>query len=630
MIKLRDVSVRRGTTLVFSEGNCSIAPGTRMGIVGRNGSGKSTLFELLEGNLHPDTGDVYVPPSYRIASVKQEMSSGGRVAIDFVIDGDTALQSVKTRLSREAADQDGLNFAKAYSEFDELGGHSIQARAGRLLSGLGFEEREHSQPVDNFSGGWRIRLALAQALIQKSDLLLLDEPTNHLDLETVWWLEKWLCTYAGTLLVISHDREFLDNVVGQVLHIRSGRIRTYRGNYSSFECQMSEEAKHQKRAYAKQQNQIKTIQTFVDRFRAKPKKARQAQSRLRALERMESVSLSHVDTPFNFNFTSIKSSAGFIVAANSLAVGYENSKILGDIRFTLGSGSRVGLLGVNGAGKSTLLKTLAGELPGLGGELNFSKEIRIGYFAQHQVEDLDDMTSALGLLRRETRKGTDQELRTFLGGFAFSGEKVHQKVGMMSGGEKARVALALLVWRQPNLLLLDEPTNHLDMDVRLALTLALQEYEGAVILISHDRHLLRTVTDELWVVAGDGLNSYLGDLDDYTRELEKPVEQRDISIPSSSRKRAERKKKLHKEAILRQKRRPYEKRARRLEKQVERLSEEREVLDALLAESSMYQSNCKDILRDTLFARARIDEQLEQLETQWVETIEAMEKLVCL
>ena len=626
MIKLSNLSVRRGTNVLFTGVDAAIAPGARVGVVGRNGTGKSSLFALFEGRLSADAGDLSVPAGYRIASVQQEVPIGARAAIEFVIDGDVELREAQSRVERAKIDGDGLEIAKAHAVFDELDGYSAEARAAKILSGLGFADAEQRQPVSDFSGGWRMRLALAKALMQRSELLLLDEPTNHLDLETVWWLERWLRAYEGTLLVIAHDREFLDNVVDHVIHIHPTQTRVYKGDYSSFERQRAAQMQRQDQAHAKQQREIQKIHQFVDRFRAKATKARQAQSRLKALERMELVAASHADTPFAFQFSSSQSPPNPLVSADDLSVGYDDSAVVDNMRFGLAPGARVGLMGINGAGKSTLIKTLAGEIRRVGGDLTFAKGTRVGYFAQHQVEALDAKATPLVLFRREPREATDQVFRDFLGGFAFGSERVNQTVETFSGGEKARLALALLVWRQPNLLLLDEPTNHLDMDMRHALTLALQAYEGAVILVSHDRHLLRTVTDELWLIRDRGLTRYAGDLDDYTAQLDQPSPEKPAA-PRVSVKRSERKEKLRDEAARRAERRPLQSRANRLEEQITRLTDARGVLDAVLADPTLYEEHQKDQLRDKLFERARISEQLEQLEAEWMETLESLEAL---
>ena len=524
MLNFTDVSLRRGTRVLLSEATFSLFRGEKVGITGENGSGKSTLLALVRGEIHPETGSFDMPSNLEVAHVSQELLPSEQAAIEFVLDGDPGLRELESRIAEaERSDDDGEKLANLYADYAAVGGYDSRSRAGKLLHGLGFTTADEERPVRAFSGGWRVRLNVAKALMCRSDLLLLDEPTNHLDIDAILWLEEWLRAYPGTLLLIAHDREFLDRVVNRIVNIEHGHAKAYRGNYSAFEDQRASELAEQAALFARQQREIKHMESFVERFRAKASKARQAQSRLKALERMQRIAPAHVDSPFEFSFAEPAKLPRPLLAIENQSVGYEGRAILEGVKLTLAPGDRVALLGRNGAGKSTLMKLLAGELTALSGTRTEARDLRIGYFAQHQLEQIAANDTPLGNLRRvEAELGArsaEQDLRDYLAGYGFRGDRVFEPVAPFSGGEKARLALALVAFRRPNLLLLDEPTNHLDLEMRQALAVALQDYTGAVVVVSHDRHLLRTVADELYIVDSGRARIFDGDLDDYAKWL---------------------------------------------------------------------------------------------------------------
>ncbi|MFI0460209.1 MAG: ABC-F family ATP-binding cassette domain-containing protein, partial [Candidatus Thiodiazotropha endolucinida] len=494
------MSLRRGSKLLLQQMDFTLYAGWKVGITGGNGSGKSSLFDLILGELQADDGNLSLPQNIEISHVAQESPALTRSALDYVIDGDHGLRVIERELCSAEAAGDGAALARLHEAFHNVDGYSAKARAGELLHGLGFSPEDELQQVNRFSGGWRVRLNLAQALMCRSDMLLLDEPTNHLDLDAVIWLEAWLRNYAGTLLLISHDRDFLDQVTDHIVHIEHQQAILYNSNYSGFENTRAARLANQQAAYEQQQREIAHIRRYVDRFRAKATKARQAQSRLKALQRMEVIAPAHVDSPFHFSFAEPDKNPHPLLQLSDLEVGYDGQSILRDVQFNLAPGDRIGLLGPNGAGKSTLIKLLAGELEPISGLRSPAQELRIGYFAQHQLEQLDPDATPLLHLQRLDRKASEQSLRSYLGGFGFHDDQSLQPVAPFSGGEKARLVLAMLVYQRPNLLLLDEPTNHLDLEMRYAVGQALQDYQGAMVIVSHDRHLLRITTDEFWLV----------------------------------------------------------------------------------------------------------------------------------
>jgi ATP-binding cassette subfamily F protein 3 len=523
MINVRNVTLRRGAKVVLENASCLLQPGEKASLVGRNGAGKSSLFALLTDRLHADAGDVEIPPRWQVAEVAQNMPETDDSATDFVLEGDAPLMRARAAVAAAEAAGDGHAIGEAHAALAEAGGFDAPARAQALLLGLGFRVDQLEAPVNSFSGGWRMRLQLARALMCPSDLLLLDEPTNHLDLDALVWLEAWLQRYDGTLLVISHDREFLDAVTRVTIHLDEARLTRYGGNYSAFETMRAERLSQQQAAFDRQQDKIAQLQRFIDRFKAKATKAKQAQSRVKALERMEKLAPVLTSADFAFEFREPESLPNPMLVTADLAVGYGETVIVRGIAKSVLPGQRIGILGANGQGKSTLVKTLAHVLPALGGKVTEGKGLAIGYFAQQEMDvlrpDEGPLAHMIRLAREVSPQAREQELRDFLGRFRFTGDMVSQAVGSLSGGEKARLVLAMLVWQRPNLLLLDEPTNHLDLATREALSLALNEYEGTVMLVSHDRALLREVCDEFWLVAHGSVSPWDGDLDDYQRWL---------------------------------------------------------------------------------------------------------------
>ncbi|MBC7214325.1 MAG: ATP-binding cassette domain-containing protein [Burkholderiaceae bacterium] len=532
MITLKDICLRRGSKLVLDHASATIHPGERVGLVGRNGAGKSSLFALLSGDLHEDSGEFFFPPGWRLAQVAQEMPETDEPATEFVLHGDTRLVELRQALQQAERDGNGMAIAQAHSDLADAGAHDAVARAQALILGLGFQVAELDRPVRSFSGGWRMRLQLARALMCPSDLLLLDEPTNHLDLDALVWLEAWLQRYAGTLIVISHDREFLDAVTTVTLHLEQARLTRYGGNYSRFEELRAQQLALQQSAYARQQDKIAHLQKFIDRFKAKATKARQAQSRVKALERMEKIAPVLAEAEFSFEFKEPPNLPNPMLTLSDAAFGYRSADgqvrtILQHVNRSVLAGQRIGILGANGQGKSTLVKTIARQMPPLAGRITEGKGLRIGYFAQQELDLLRPGENPLEHMVRLARElgptntvpSREQDLRNYLGSFNFSGDMVQQAVGSMSGGEKARLVLAMIVWQRPNLLLLDEPTNHLDLVTREALAVALNGFDGTVMLVSHDRALLRSVCDEFWLVGRGAVAPFDGDLDDYQRYL---------------------------------------------------------------------------------------------------------------
>jgi ATP-binding cassette subfamily F protein 3 len=630
MITLRNVVLQRGDKRLLDGVDLTLVPRQKVGITGANGSGKSSLLALLRGELPPEAGDVEVQPGLRMAHVAQETPASPRPAIDYCLDGDGELRRIEHDLEQAQAAHDDAALARLHAEYEQHDGYSARSRAAQILDGLGFAESDHQRPVAEFSGGWRMRLNLAQALLCPSDVLLLDEPTNHLDLDAVYWLEEWLRRYPGMVLLISHDREFLDATVDAICHLENRGLKLYKGTYSDFEGQRAAILANQQAAYEKQQREIAHLRSFVERFRAKATKARQAQSRLKMLDRMEIVAAVHASTPFTFAFRTPRPASSLLLSLEGASLGYAGAPpILADVNLLIGAGARIGLLGANGAGKSTLVKALAGELALRAGTRGEGKGLTIGYFAQHQLEQLRGDESPLQHLLRVDRElvgrlgGTlarEQDLRDFLGGFDFRGDVVNAAVGRFSGGEKARLTLALLIWERPNLLLLDEPTNHLDLDMREALTLALQDYEGAMVLVSHDRHLLRATTDRLLLVADARLDEFDGDLDDYRdwlaqrrRERQAPAE--GAAAPS---RREQRRAEAEARQRLASQRKPLERELRGVEAEMERLAQEKQRLETLLAGPDVYASDSRDLLKTSLLEQSRVNARLQEVEERWL------------
>jgi ATP-binding cassette subfamily F protein 3 len=626
MLQFVDVGLRRGARLLFDHAGFQIHPGQKVGVTGANGTGKSSLFALLRDEVHADSGEVQIPADWRIAHVAQELASSDRPAIEFVIDGDTGLRDLQQQLLDAEQARQGERLAELHAALDQIGGYTAHSRAGRLLHGLGFTNSDLRRPVSAFSGGWRMRLNLAQALMCRSDLLLLDEPTNHLDLDAVIWLEAWLRNYPGTLLLISHDREFLDSVVGQILHIEHQVVRLYTGNYSAFERIRSERLAGQQAEYRKQQREIAHVQSYIDRFRAKASKARQAQSRLKALQRMQEIVPAHVDSPFHFTLREPARLPQQLLRLEHASAGYGGTPVITNVRLSLSPGDRIGLLGPNGAGKSTLIKLLAGMLEPLDGQYETARDLNTGYFAQHQVDQLHPEHSPLEHLQQIDPGARDQDLRDYLGGFGFGGDRVAAPVAPFSGGEKSRLALALLVYRRPNLLLLDEPTNHLDLEMRQALAQALQDFTGAMLLVSHDRHLLRVCCDELLLVHDGRVEPFPLSLDEYPQWLTARGREEDggpaVDGPQSA---AARKQQKRDQAEQRKRLQPLRNRISSAEQALEKAQADRAHLEHQLADTQLYTDSAKGRLRALLLEKAELDSRCERLEQDWLEASEALE-----
>lgn len=632
MLSFSSLSLRRGTRLLIKDATFTLYRGEKVGIVGKNGTGKSSLLSLMLGELQPDAGSFDRPSQLVLAHVAQELDATDQAAIEFVMDGDAELRATERAIARAEAENNGVKLGDLYGHYAALGGYDARSRAGRLLHGLGFSPEDESRAIRAFSGGWRVRLNVAQALMCRSDLLLLDEPTNHLDLDAVIWLEEWLRNYPGTLLMIAHDREFLDRTVGRIVHIEQGTARIYTGNYSKFEEQRAEQLAQQQAMYERQQREISHMMGFVERFRAKASKARQAQSRIKALERMQRIAPAHVDSEFEFAFLPPEKLPQPLLTIENQSAGYGDRVVLNSLNMTIAPGSRIALLGRNGAGKSTLMKLLAGELTALAGHRTEARDLRIGYFAQHQLEQLSVQESPLAHLKRlggkAAARATEQELRSFLGKFGFSGDRVFEPVGPFSGGEKARLVLALVSYMRPNLLLLDEPTNHLDLEMRQALAVALQDFDAAVILVSHDRHLLRAVADELVMVDQGQANPFDGDLDDYarwftTREQE---EEQQLTAQSPANTAEQKKQRKREEAEKRNRLSGLRAEIARIEKEVEKLQSERLAVEAALATPDIYLEESRPRLRQLLDSQTRIKRQLDAAESAWLENTEKLEK----
>ncbi|MHA6232410.1 ATP-binding cassette domain-containing protein [Pseudomonas sp.] len=628
MIRLQNLTLQRGPQRLLEDAELTLHAGQKAGLIGANGAGKSSLFALLRGELHPDSGDCFLPADWRIAHMRQEVDTLERLAVDYVLDGDLRLRQVQRDLAAAEAAHDGAAQARLHSELDSADGYTADARARKLLAGLGFTNDQMDRQVGDFSGGWRMRLNLAQALMCPSDLLLLDEPTNHLDLDAIIWLEEWLKSYPGTLMLISHDRDFLDAVVDHVAHVDQRKITLYRGGYSAFERARAERLAQQQQAYEKQQAQRAHMESYIARFKAQATKARQAQSRIKALERMEELTAAHVDSPFDFVFRESQKISSPLIDLSDARLGYGEKTVLEKVKLQLTPGARIGLLGPNGAGKSTLIKNLAGELTPLAGRLTRGENTVVGYFAQHQLDSLDSKASPLLHLQRLAPTEREQTLRDFLGGFDFRGARIDEPVLNFSGGEKARLALALIAWDRPNLLLLDEPTNHLDLEMRLALTMALQEFSGAVLVVSHDRHLLKSTTDNFYLVADGKVEEFDGDLEDYTRWL---VEYRQRNAPVSTTPvnpdKTDKKAQRQAAAALRQQLAPHKREADKLEAELGKLHEKLAKIDASLGDSDIYEPARKNELRDLLAEQAKLKVREAELEEAWMEALELLESM---
>jgi len=627
MLKFSNISLRRGIKLLFKEASLTIYPGHKVGVTGANGTGKSSLFSLILGELQTDAGDFNLPPKWVIAHVAQEIPGVDRPAIEYVMDGDVALRAVQHQLAIAEREGNGHQVAEQHAQLEVIAGYSARSRAARLMCGLGFQSDQEEMPVLTFSGGWRMRLNLAQALMCRSDLLLLDEPTNHLDLDAVIWLEEWLREYSGTLLLISHDRDFLDAVATHIAHIEQQAVQLYTGNYSDFEVIRAQRLANQQASFEKQQRVTAHLHSYIDRFRAKATKARQAQSRIKALERMEKIAPAHVDSQFQFEFPPSDKAPDPLLRLDNVVVGYGKTKVLEGVNLSLSPGDRLGLLGPNGAGKSTLIKLLSGDLEPLAGSYNSAADLKTGYFAQHQLEQLCLDASPLEHIQRLAPRASEQSLRSFIGGFGFMGDQALEPVAPLSGGEKARLVLALLVFQRPNLLLLDEPTNHLDLEMRHALSVALQGYEGALVIVSHDRHLLRTTTDQLLLVAHERLDEFSGALDDYPRWLmeNRAAVRPKADIAAGENSATARKVRKQQEAQNRRRLQPLRKKLQKLEHEMECLTVRQTELEQQLAVSDIYEDTQKKSLKKLLEEKAGVDCDLIQTEEAWFVVGEELE-----
>ncbi len=630
--------MRRGTKVLLDGAEFVVHPGERVGIVGKNGAGKSTLFALLTGEIDQDAGDLSLPAGWRIASVEQEIHADERPAREFVIDGDTHLRELQARRATLGDDQ-GTQIAETEAALVEAGAWSAASRAEQLLAGLGFKPQEWMQPVQSFSGGWRMRLALARALMAPSELLLLDEPTNHLDLDAMLWLEKWLAAYPGTVMLISHDTEFLDAVAKSILHFDHAKLVRYRGGYNDYLTQRAERLRLGNIAYERQQREAARLQGFIDRFKAKASKAKQAQSRVKALARMQVLAPLQAEAGIDIRIPSPDQVPDPLLTLEHLSAGYTDAAgntvpILRDVTLMVRAGSRVGVLGANGAGKSTLIKTLAEELPVQAGERRASRGLAIGYFHQHQLDMLDVDSTPLAHLARLAPEAREQELRNYLGGFGFSGDTVNGKVGPMSGGEKARLALSLIVWQKPNLLLLDEPSNHLDVETREALAAALAEFGGSMLLVSHDRHLLRTTVDSFWIVADGAVREFDGDLEDYRdwlaarnagerAEARENAEGADPVVDRKAQRRAEAEQRQRLAAL----RKPLEARLAKVETEMEKLRAKLQALDATIADPDLYSDERRAERQKVMAEHGEHGKRMDELEEQWLELQGSLEEI---
>ena len=630
MIVATNIEFIRGGKALLENASATINPKQKVGLVGANGCGKSSFFTLLKQESQVDAGDLTIPHHWRLASVAQETPALDTNALQYVIDGDLEFRALQAKLTLAEIEDNGTKIAEMHILLDNAGGYTIESRAAELLAGLGFSEQAQGRPVSDFSGGWRMRLNLAQALLCPSDLLLLDEPTNHLDLDAVIWLEKWLHQYQGTLILISHDRDFIDSIVDKIIHIEQNKLFEYTGNYTSFERQRAEKLMQQQSSYEKQQAQMDHMQSYIDRFRYKANKAKQAQSRIKALEKMEALLPAHLDNQFSFSFREPEALPMPLLTLEKVSAGYDDLLILDEIKLNLVPGSRIGLLGRNGAGKSTLVKLLSNQLQPKSGKIEINTNAKIGYFAQHQLEFLHLDESPMQHLMRLAPDEKELPLRNFLGSFGFQGDKAFDIVAPFSGGEKARLVLALLVWQKPNLLLLDEPTNHLDLEMRHALTVALQAFEGAMVVVSHDRHLLRTTIDDLYLVHDKKVEPFSGDLDDYhqwlsdQQRIEKQAAQSEEKVVSVS---ANRKDQKRLEAEFRKKLTPFKKQLTSAEKQMDAHSARVAEIEEQLSDSSLYEQENKKKLTDLLKEQGEVKEQLEEAEMLWMDAQEQIETL---
>ncbi len=641
MITISNLRLQRGQKVLLENANARIDVGQRVGIIGRNGTGKSSLFALLRGELHADAGDVIIPAHWVLAHVAQEMPETDESALDYVLAGDGELVELNAELARAEQIDDGTQIAHCHAELARIDAYSAPARAAQLLNGLGFAQNLQNNPVSSFSGGWRMRLNLARALMCRSDLLLLDEPTNHLDLDTVLWLEQYLKSHPATQLIISHDRDFLDALCTHTIEVAQQTLTSYRGNYTQFERTRAERLLQQQAQYAQQQRHIAHLQSYIDRFRAKATKARQAQSRIKALDRLELIAPAHLDSPFTFEFAELNDLPNPLMQTDGISLGYGDTPLLQKVAFSIQSHDRIGLLGMNGAGKSTLIKALAQELTPLTGEITTAQNLRIGYFSQQHLDTLREDESPLWHMQKLAPDANIQVLRNYLGGFHFQGDRVAESIENFSGGEKARLALALLIWQKPHLLLLDEPTNHLDLDMRHALTIALQQFNGALIVVSHDRSLLANCVDDFWLVADGTVKPFDGDLDDYrawcaqswqlfkqsTHDKKTDPNNENGEGESSQNKKEARQQAAQRRTALNAAQKPLKQKLEKLEKQLEAAQKENDELQNWLASEAAYATEHKDELASAVRRNSELTAQIAELEEQWLALHEELETI---
>nr|WP_279031858.1 ATP-binding cassette domain-containing protein [Snodgrassella alvi] len=630
MIEIKNLSLQRGNKQLLNNASLTIYPGQRIGLIGKNGTGKSSLFALIEGKISHDSGDIRLPKHWQLATVKQETPALDIPALDYVLQGDSELQQLQQLLQQAEDDDDGFKQAEYHARLDEIGAYSAPARAAKLLNGLGFSQQEQQQPVKSFSGGWRMRLNLAQALMCRTDLLLLDEPTNHLDLETVLWLEQHLAGLDTTQIIISHDRDFLNATTTQTVELTQQQLILYGGNYDFYQQERAQRLTQQQAAYLKQQAHIQHLQSFIDRFKAKATKAVQAQSRIKALARLERIAPAHLDSEFSFQFAQPDHLPNPLLKLEHISLGYGDKTVLHDIDLSVESGARYGLLGVNGSGKSTLIKAISGSLKPLSGQIIRAEKLKIGYFAQHQLETLRADQSPVWHIQQLSPAIREQEIRNFLGSFAFIGDMALQPIAPFSGGEKARLALAMIVWQKPNLLLLDEPTNHLDLDMRHALTVALQTFKGALIVVSHDRSLLESTTDALIYLSDGELKYFDGDLSNY-RQWRLTQDQHNGEQPQDSRDNHNRKEQKRIEAQQRQQRarliKPLLKNIEKAERDMGNWQQQRKQHEAFLASEEAYLDENQTKLQQTLTQLAELKVKLAQTEEKWLEWQQEVENI---
>ena len=624
MITLSNVSLRRGPNVLFSDVNWTIYHKQRIGLIGENGSGKTSFFAMLLNNLQSDTGSIEIPKQIQLAHVAQETPAYTRSALDYVLDGDKTLRHLESALIEAENKDDGHKIALLHEQLSQIDAYTAKSRAAQMLSGLSFTTEEQLKSVSEFSGGWRVRLNLAQALMSRSDVLLLDEPTNHLDLDAVLWLEEWLKKYTGTLLLISHDRDFLDEIVDHIAHLEHQRLKVYAGNYSTFENQRAMNLMLQQASFVKQQKKIAHLESFINRFKAKASKAKQAQSRMKALEKMEVISAVQADSPFTFSFKEPSKCPNPLICIRDATIAYGDKMVLENLNFTIAPEDRIALLGPNGAGKSSFIKLLAGEIEAAQGSRDVGQGLKIGYFAQHQIDHLHLDETPIYHMKKVAEQTRELELRSFLGSFGFSGARILEPIRHFSGGEKSRLALAILVWQKPNLLLLDEPTNHLDLEMRQALSMALQEYQGAMILVSHDRFLIKSTVDNLSLVANHALNPFDGSLNDYEKWL---LDYRRQQTPRVKTADNSRKEQRQQEAKIREQRKPLLQKIGRHENEMAKLEKKATELELVLADSTLYDENRKADLTKLLAQQTELTKLQQKHEADWIEANAALEAL---